>query len=299
MSVICVHDRFVTGFDDLGAPAVALTPPRVRLGLAAFDVRHMQLDAKGQDAFLVRDGFVAIADGSTPLDRSTGGLVAAFANAALSTLSRLRHKDTASQFAAAIAAVGGAYTAQTTPTCGVGLVQARGRDLEAVALADVMVLIKHVDGSFTMVRDERVGFYDNRSANAMQQLMAAGATPEEARAGIQPLIADQFAHHRNLPGGYWVFANDPQAAREITAVGVALDSVDSILICSDGFARLWEVFGLYPGPEALMNAALTTPLEEMGATLRAVETLMDSMRSHPRTSRYDDTTAIVLTRPRA
>ncbi len=284
----------MNGLEGPGAPGV--TRPPVRLGPATFRADVLSMDFKGQDAFLVEDGFAGIADGSTPLDPARGAVVAAFARSALRALRSRRTQQPAQQFVAAITEVSRGLTAVSSPTAAIGLVQVRGADLEAVVLADVTVVIRQRGGVITVLQDDRVGIVDKRSADLIKAILDAGGTQEEARAAFTPVLAAQHATLRNKPGGYWVFGAETAAAGEIASIRVALDTVESILICSDGFYRLCDTFGFAADPAALLAACENHGLAGLGGALRIAELAPGNLAAHPRPARHDDATAVLLRR---
>ena len=279
---------------ELGLPAPGVEVARPRIGAVAFDATALRLDAKGQDRHLVRDGFVAVADGSSPADGSHGGAVAAFAERALANLHAARHRSLNHQFADAIERTAVPGLGISSPSCAVGLVQSRGDELEIAVLADILVVVQH-RGGLTVVRDERVRVFDDRTGSEVARRIALGEEHAAARAAIRPMLEDQFTNYRNHAGGYWVFADDPRAASELITARVPAADVEAVLICSDGFARLWDLFGNVPSARHLLEAC-RADLGRLGTDLRALERQPDSLVRFPRTSIHDDATAVLLQR---
>jgi hypothetical protein len=170
--------------------------------------------------------------------------------------------------------------------------------LTLAALADVLIVVKHSDGSYTVLRDDRIDPWDRTTWEAVKAAAAAGASIEEAIAEGHRVYAVHRLIARNRPGGYWVFGNETVAARNVMKLAIDPNDIEAILICSDGFNRFADTFGQAKGPEGLLEASLTHPLDKIGDALRWLESLPWTLSTHPRFAPHDDATAIVLRRRR-
>ncbi|GAA2188058.1 hypothetical protein GCM10009848_27610 [Micromonospora lupini] len=96
---------------------------------------------------------------------------------------------------------------------------------------------------------------------------------------------------RNQPGGYWVAAADPFAARHAITGEVPLDSVRRVAVLTDGAARLVALFGLLDWPDVLDVLAQDGPTELI-SRVRAIEAADPSCMKWARNKRSDDATAV-------
>jgi hypothetical protein len=98
---------------------------------------------------------------------------------------------------------------------------------------------------------------------------------------------------RNHPGGYGVLAPEPECLDMLRIERVPAAAVRRILLVSDGFYRLVDVYG------ALRDAELIQRAEEQGADgllreLRTIEATDPNGARYPRLKPVDDATAVLL-----
>lgn len=127
------------------------------------------------------------------------------------------------------------------------------------------------------------------------------ATRAAASAGGAPLLrhADTIAMLRRMRGtqntanGSWTFCLLPECADQARAWRVSLKRPAHILLATDGFSALVDRYAAHD-PASLIRAALDQGLQELGRSLRAIETGDASGSQHPRWKRSDDATALLL-----
>jgi hypothetical protein len=177
------------------------------------------------------------------------------------------------------------------PSAAIGLVRLRGNELEYFVLGDVTVAIAQ-QGPSLVVSDHTV---DRASADVIRifrdKLERTGSFCD-ARAFVNPLLANHRAEHMNRSGGYWIVALDPDAVDYGYAGRVAAENVRRVLICTDGFARLVEPFGHYSW-DRLLSLAPSELNDRMGE-LRRLERQDPQCVAFPRWSVSDDATALML-----
>ena len=278
------------------APATLTASRALRLGSGVFAVDTLDLPVKGEDALLVADGHAVVADGATAVVPG-GPSVADFTRNAVNALHRHRELPVRDRFRAAIGEVAVSGSTIETPCCTVASALARDDRLEVSVLCDASAFVL-CDGVVVPVVDDRLAALDARTENRIATLMAAGMSFADARAAVTPLLRRQRQSAMNREGGYWVFAADPAAADHVITASFPLQSVDAVLLCSDGFARLWEKYGALADGGAALRAALRPGgLGTLGRRLRRIENAPGTLETHPRTSREDDATAVLLRRP--
>ena len=97
----------------------------------------------------------------------------------------------------------------------------------------------------------------------------------------------------NRKDGYWILSLDPEAASHGLYGEIEIAAGDRLLAMTDGFTRLFDVFGLFT-PESLMAASRTRELVELVETLRAREAEDTNCLSFPRIRCHDDASALLL-----
>lgn len=130
---------------------------------------------------------------------------------------------------------------------------------------------------------------DGASIAALKAVFAAKpqASLKEARAEIWPLLRAQRANF-NTQGGHWALAPDPAVVSHANT-RIFARPPGPILLASDGFTRLWDVFGLVDARAAL-HACATGQGAALYARLRAAEIADPEARAFPRIKQHDDAT---------
>jgi hypothetical protein len=267
----------------------------IRLGGLPFEVSRLSLSVKGQDRDLVADDLIVVIDGASPV--SPGPVdVGDFAAAAAAALAAHEPVSLTQRVRCAINEVGVNTGDVSTPSAALVVAQARDGWLEVGVLGDcVGVAITHAGEVLMAPRDERLAAIDAFHAAQIGEIMSRGLSFEIARSSIRDsLIAQRLLV--NTESGYWIFCHDPAAADHLGQFRTPLAEVDALLLCSDGFARLWELFGVVSEPGALVRLARQMGLPAAGRLLRSLEEAPDSVIRAPRVSQLDDATALLLTR---
>lgn len=266
------------------------------LGGTRFSGELISLPAagKGHDASLVGDGFVGLADGSTPLLDPDAIDAHAYARHALERLRRHRTLAPEEMFRRALAdADEPSGPVAGRPSCTVVALTAREGHLLGALLGDCLGVIRRRDGRCTIAWDRRLDRFDGPVAAQMARDVAGGMSLEAAREAAGPqLLANR--NEANTEGAYWFFADDPAAAQHLSVASTPLEEVEEVLLCTDGFTRLIEPFAIVRDPEDLIRRAAGEGLAALGSELRAAETAPGSFTRFPRLDVSDDATAILL-----
>lgn len=267
----------------------------VKFGGLPFEVARLSLPAKGQDRDLMVDDLMMVVDGASPV--SAGPVdVGDFAAAAVVALAAHEPASLVERVRCAIRQVGVNTGDTSTPSAALAMAQVRAGWLEVGVLGDCVGVAITNDGQTLMApRDERLAAIEAAHVAQIAEIMSRGSSFEAARASIQDsLVAQRLLI--NKENGYWVFCHEPAAADHLGQFRVPLAELDALLLCSDGFARLWELFHVVPTAGDLVNLARQMGLEAAGCLLRSLEEAPDSLRRAPRVSRLDDATALLLSR---
>jgi hypothetical protein len=190
---------------------------------------------KGQDRLLVRDGFVAVADGATPLqpDWPDPG---PFAEAALDRLWTARAvTDPVVMWRMAIgelAATG--QWRQPEVSCAAVTARVIGDAVELAVLGDCAAMVDLADGTAVSVTEADFG-----------QLEAAIRALPAVERGEAWLAQRRFMNREDT---YWIVGTDPAAAEHVVTWTAPLASIRGLLLFTDGLREV-------EGPTAAIRAA--------------------------------------------
>jgi len=180
------------------------------------------------------------------------------------------------------------------PSACLGLLRLRepGEDgllaLEGSLLGDVVVLIPAENG-IARWTDERAKPFERRT------LAALGGRGHEP-GSIPEAVKRQILENRtklNHPDGYWVVnPRRPWAGRELR-FEARLVMGQPIVLATDGFMRLVDVFAAYS--DASLHACLSAGRgDDLMQELRELERGDPMAGAHPRVKTHDDATVIVI-----
>ncbi|MFI6244097.1 hypothetical protein ACIBEF_29950 [Micromonospora sp. NPDC050795] len=153
-------------------------------------------------------------------------------------------------------------------------------------LGDVTVLIDTVDG-IKVITDDRVDKTFRTERDEADRYPFGYA---EKQAALLRMKHAELAT-RNQPGGYWVAAAEPFAARHAITGEVPLDNVRRVAVLTDGAACLVALFGLLDWPDVLDVLVEDGPTKLI-SQVRAIEAADPSCMRWARNKRSDDATAV-------
>lgn len=175
------------------------------------------------------------------------------------------------------------------------LVRLRGNRLDFLSLADCqLILAAPGTAPVALGVDPELAAGDRRTVAGMRQFQAETGSQHwrEARAHMLPMI--RAARGRlNQPGGYGVFSVTPPPAEFIRQGSVDAPAGTRLLLATDGFTRLSDVFGRYRAVE-LIDEAGRRGLAALLAELRALEEGDAQCLAFPRTKPKDDASALLI-----
>ena len=157
--------------------------------------------------------------------------------------------------------------------------------ITAYNLSDCSVILKFRDGSVRCWCDDRTSAFSAKTVTAKEKALAQGLDPA-------PFVSEQMARNRtamNTPGAYWTVAYKGGIKKEFTVLSFPREEINSFLICSDGFARIFE----YPG--GISPEDVFTPGFRLTEALELLRSLEHSPDSPSQIKRSDDVSAILCT----
>jgi hypothetical protein len=174
------------------------------------------------------------------------------------------------------------------------LVRHRGGSLDVWTFADTTAFVRRPDGSVLTV-GEAPGMRQFEVAAAERLLQASGATPETINRTpeFQAWLAERRQRQRQSRGAS-LLGLDPSAADRLRHETVPCEEGSTILLTSDGFSALVDLYGVM-NAESMMAAALSSGLEPLAQKAREIETQIDpDGRLYPRFKVSDDATALLV-----
>jgi hypothetical protein len=142
---------------------------------------------------------------------------------------------------------------------------------------------------------EAPGLRSFEAAAAARLLAASGATPKTIvkTPEFQSWLTERRQGQKQ-GRGLALLGLDPTAAERLRHETVPCAAGSTILLASDGFSALVDLYGLMDA-RALMEAALASGLEPLAREARRIESEVDPTgRLYPRFKESDDTTALLL-----
>ncbi|MCI3134096.1 protein phosphatase 2C domain-containing protein [Phenylobacterium aquaticum] len=179
------------------------------------------------------------------------------------------------------------------PCASLTLVQALGDDaLEFANLGDCRLVWSFAGGAAQPYGTSGVTALDARMERRIAEELARGVPPDEVRIASKAMARE----HRkliNTPEGYWILdltgAGTPHTERTVLRTDQPVD----LLLMSDGFSRLTDLYGVHDH-DSLLRAARTHGLAALYDQLRDIEAADPECRTYARHKARDDATAVLL-----
>lgn len=213
-------------------------------------VLNIPREGKNHDGWLVKNGNVMVSDGSTPLGDDWPQDLKVWVDSVLNFIGDYSKSKTApleQAWSSAVKENNKLFNpAGWKRTCYISHVRISNDIIETLTVGDVKLAVNFVDGTVEEVFDGRLDVHEK----VQGALIAAGVkTPMEAALTNRAKV--------NKPEGYYAVADDPAIGSHALAVTYNTSDVDSILIASDGF---WRLFG---GISEMFDATVSEDLEEI------------------------------------
>jgi hypothetical protein len=131
------------------------------------------------------------------------------------------------------------------------------------------------------------------AAQARSERPASGQKgPHGIRAELMPMLRAK-RDRMNAPGGYGAFSIEAPPMQHVSRVRRSVREGDLLLLATDGFMRLVDVYGVYSLP-TLGEAIRTDGLARLAMALRKIELDDEDCRRFPRAKAMDDATAMIV-----
>ncbi len=253
-------------------------------------IANHPVPTKNHDAICVGECSIAVVDGATPLGTSTANLnleVLRLSTAVSEMLTRSDIEDPFRRFLD----VAETLESPDGNSAVAAAVWLSSNNLICGAIGDCIVAIHHFNDSFTLLLDPILETLDNKVVDAMY--------PSD---GIFNLayVNELLRKNRmkaNAPDGYGAFGVPGLTSSHIKTSKVPLSEIKTVLICSDGFWRSIEPYGIFKNVnELLIFLGHGGDLNEIVTKIRSIEKQDPVAKSFRRISPADDISAVLLTR---
>jgi serine/threonine protein phosphatase PrpC len=182
--------------------------------------------------------------------------------------------------------------AMDMPCACLALLRLVGTRLEFATIGDCRILHRRTDGSLSCFGSSKLSALDEGLRQEVIRWQATGLRHDE----VWPLILPSIRRNRGLMNeaeGYWILDLSERWIEHVETMSVIAVPSDVLLLVTDGFWRLVDIYGRYDA-ESLFGAALSGGLRPLAAELRAIEAADEECRRHPRLKTRDDATAVLV-----
>ncbi len=256
---------------------------------------------RSQDRHLVLAGAVAVFDGATDPDRPPtrdGGWYAEQLTRTVATRITDPQLALADVVARSIADVAAAHQLRPgdSPSSTATLLRwsALGGAVEALVLADTVLVVRHADGSISTHCDNRIDDYAAEPHRGYRQRLAAGCGYDDEHRRLMRDLGSFLAAGRNRAGGFWVAEADPAAAGEALVLRFDPGTVREAAILTDGASVAVDSYGVFPDWAAALDVIGTAGPAALLRAVREAEATDPQGRRWPRAKPHDDATVVHL-----
>ena len=170
------------------------------------------------------------------------------------------------------------------------LAKCYGAEWKALRLGDSSLLARYEEPDRPLLSITPDNIFDDWLSQEAQKRRAAGVLDTKSLlAEFRPQLLAGRAK-RNQPGGYSILECGAASLAMPEYIDLGLPS--EILLCTDGYYRAADHYGLY-GDGGLLDASAEN-VEAVIAAIRAVEAADPDCRRYPRFKPADDATAVML-----
>jgi hypothetical protein len=249
---------------------------------------------------LVLDGVTPPTDGRTGCLHTVPWYTAHLGGGMVEIASRRRDLDLPGCLAEAVARTAAAHGPvcdlrnARTPQATVAALRWDDEHVEYLVLSDSAVLAESMDGTVKAVRDDRLDKIVRRPAiHALRAERHALPRGSPARAEVSHRLANAIESLRNVDGGFFTAAADPDVARRATSGTWPRQAIRSVAALTDGATRFTEVFRL--GDWTTLLATLAHDgAQALLDRVRAKEADDPDGRLFPRGKTFDDASVVYV-----
>lgn len=186
----------------------------------------------------------------------------------------------------------GIESVQEYPSCAAAIIRRIGNVLEYYIMADCELMFKEIDGTIHRMSDHRVSVFDHLV------LMEACRLSKERHTSVKDCLEDVFPMEienrklKNKANGYYALSDDVSICDKGITGRLSLDHIQSICLCSDGFAQYIDTMKIVDDEAAFFHELETKSFSQMHDCLYAKQCEDADLTKYPRFKLTDDNTVI-------
>lgn len=171
------------------------------------------------------------------------------------------------------------------PTCTLSAVNIENETLKCYCIGDCSVFVKTINGDVIRLYDNRIEPYAKKTFEKFLVSKKKEIDGINKQKSINALS-------RNKPNGFWVVGYSGDFYSEILVKEFPIESISKIMLCSDGFSRLFDNITIVK-PDDVINENIS--LTEAYNQLREYEDHNYLSSDFGYVKKHDDVTAILCT----
>lgn len=177
------------------------------------------------------------------------------------------------------------------PSAAVTMVEVYEGKLAYFSLGNVTLVHKGKDTTFVLEHEKNV----RKDKAWLENLRSKGIDPGSKAANdeLRNSIGYWRRQRMNRPDGYWILSGSIEAVDHAKYGTLPASDGDTVLLASDGFARLITVYNAYKNWQEILDAIEAKSLRKLLEELRNYEENDKQQNVHPRITNSDDATAVL------
>jgi hypothetical protein len=176
------------------------------------------------------------------------------------------------------------------PACCLVLVRRQGNTWSALRIGDSTLLVLDADGELRQWTDVPLKGLEDLLLGEAERLRRCGCSAADISAHLRSLLRES-RRTRNRPHGYGILEADPRCLDWVQYM--EFDTPRAMLLCTDGYYRLVDLFHRYDAAGILATAIGKGP-EVLLTELRQIESSDPGCLHFPRLKPRDDATALCI-----
>lgn len=178
------------------------------------------------------------------------------------------------------------------PTCTFACFRKMDAQVEIAWLGDSPIVVEREEKT-EIFYDEVLEAMDQHALNCLQDLLDEGKTFAEAKAGVKGILTEN-RRQMNTPEGYSILDLAGVGITKLQQRLLPAEEIRHLLICSDGFYRLHELFKMADFTKGLAPFTHYEYLVDIADQLRKKESQPNSLEQHLRFKVHDDASVLAV-----
>lgn len=176
------------------------------------------------------------------------------------------------------------------PSCTFACFRKNADKMEIAWLGDSPIIVV-AEGKTSVYYDETIENMDQAAITKYVEYLTEGGSAEDARKKVHGILYNN-RQQKNQLGGYWILDLPGEGLSHLYEKSFSLNKVEQILICSDGFYRIFDLFKLANPETDLINFTDYATIISQIDALRGIENQENSLVDYPRLKVSDDASVL-------